>query len=358
MKCAEVKKYLSDYIDNSLNTDMKKRIEEHLRTCAVCSEALASLKSCLKRVSHLKEVDVPEDFLKKVHERIEQGSRSKKILRALFVPPRVKVPLELAVVLTAVVIVIFLFNLMSPSRAVQPKAVKQIAYEKPITEAVEMEESVEKDTGAEAARAEAETYEDESAYLEKPSQLLKAEEESPVKMPSEIASKEDFLERVTGIEEPAFPAVTEKKAVELVLVITPVPSEIIETRDKALEEPPKIMMKAKKAEEEKPAARPSIAAKPMTEEKAPGQAPDLPALIEVYSHVQELVEQSEGKVISSEEEEETGKPVSITAEIPIINYSSFLEELSMIGELSELFPFEPVQDTELVQLRIKFVFSD
>jgi len=353
MKCAEVKKYLSDYIDNSLNTDMKKRIEEHLRTCAVCSEELASLKSCLKRVSHLKEVDVPEDFLKKVHERIEQVSRSKKILRALFVPPRVKVPLELAVVLTAVVIVIFLFNLMSPSRAVQPKAVKQIAYEKPIPEAVEMKESVEKDTGAEA-----ETYEDESAYLEKQSQLLKAEEESPVKMPSEIASKEDFLERAAGIEEPAFPAVTEKKAVELVLVITTAPSEIIETRDKALEEPPKIMMKAKKAEEEKPAARPSIAAEPMTEEKAPVQAPDLPALIEVYSRVQELVEQSEGKVISSEEEEETGKPVSITAEIPIINYSSFLEELSMIGELSELFPFEPVQDTELVQLRIKFVFSD
>lgn len=59
----------------------------------------------LKRMSSLPKIKAPGDFLRKVHERIERRSAFEKITRALFVPVRVKVPLELAAMAAAILIV-------------------------------------------------------------------------------------------------------------------------------------------------------------------------------------------------------------------------------------------------------------
>ena len=68
----------------------------------------------LKQMSSLPKVKAPEDFLKKVHERIERRSAFEKIMRTLFVPVKIKVPLE-AAAMTAVILIIATIGINKPA---------------------------------------------------------------------------------------------------------------------------------------------------------------------------------------------------------------------------------------------------
>src|SRR3989338_5984425 len=105
MDCARVREFLSGYIDEALDAQTKASVDEHLRGCRKCSEELASLKRCIREVSSLGKVRAPEDFLEKVHERLERRFEFEKIMSALFVPMRIKIPLEVAGI--AVVVMLF-----------------------------------------------------------------------------------------------------------------------------------------------------------------------------------------------------------------------------------------------------------
>jgi predicted anti-sigma-YlaC factor YlaD len=104
MKCANVRKHLSEYIDGKLEGKLKEQVEEHLLSCKACSEDLDTIMAIKKQLGNMEEIEVPKDFISKIHKRIEDGSDFKKIFNSLFKPARVKVPLELAAGLTAVVV--------------------------------------------------------------------------------------------------------------------------------------------------------------------------------------------------------------------------------------------------------------
>jgi hypothetical protein len=115
MECAKIKELLSEYIDQILDFKTNEIIKEHLSSCKMCSEELSALESCIRNVSSLKQVQAPEDFLQRVHERIERRFEFEKIMRKLFIPPKVKIPLEFAGVLATVVLVIMVYRLIQPS---------------------------------------------------------------------------------------------------------------------------------------------------------------------------------------------------------------------------------------------------
>ena len=105
MTCKEIEDLLPGMIDGALPETEKKRIEAHLETCASCRKAFADLRTSDERVKSLGEVDPPPWLKTRVMARVrEEAGQKEGILRKLFYPLHVKVPIQaLATVLIAVV---------------------------------------------------------------------------------------------------------------------------------------------------------------------------------------------------------------------------------------------------------------
>ncbi len=118
MECLKIKGLLSEYIDNALDANSKKLVDEHLSMCKNCREELKSLKICVEELGSLEKVQAPEDFLQKLHERIQPRFNFKDIMRKAFVPMRIKLPLELAGVTVTALLMIAIFNTMKRSEQI------------------------------------------------------------------------------------------------------------------------------------------------------------------------------------------------------------------------------------------------
>ena len=66
MNCEEVQKYLSDFLDKSLDIKHTREVEDHLAACTLCSEEMASLAECHRLVSGLPAVEPPVGFTTRV----------------------------------------------------------------------------------------------------------------------------------------------------------------------------------------------------------------------------------------------------------------------------------------------------
>jgi len=70
----------------------------------------------LKQMSSLPKVKAPDDFLQKVRARIERRPLRERIIDALFVPFRIKIPLEVAAVTATLLLVMSSFDEIRPSK--------------------------------------------------------------------------------------------------------------------------------------------------------------------------------------------------------------------------------------------------
>jgi Predicted integral membrane protein (DUF2275)/Putative zinc-finger len=103
MNCQEVQKYLSDFLDESLDVEHSQTVSNHLAACAPCSEEMASLAECQRLVSGLPEVEPPVGFSNRVMAYVREAAPKPSLWERLFSPLRSKIPLQAtAVVLIAV----------------------------------------------------------------------------------------------------------------------------------------------------------------------------------------------------------------------------------------------------------------
>ena len=109
MECAKIKDLLSEYIDGTLDAQTEALIDEHLLACPKCNEELASLKALISELGSVESFKAPDDFLEKLHERLEPRVSFRKIMRILFVPGRIKIPLEFA---TATAMAVLIFSIL------------------------------------------------------------------------------------------------------------------------------------------------------------------------------------------------------------------------------------------------------
>jgi hypothetical protein len=110
MECREIKKLLDQYIDNDLSKEVSAIVRKHLSSCIDCGTELALLKKYKKEMASLKGVKASADFLQQLNVRIDKQSNLKKILRSLFFPLKIKLPIEAFGVVASVVLVILLVN--------------------------------------------------------------------------------------------------------------------------------------------------------------------------------------------------------------------------------------------------------
>ena len=92
MDCPEIRRLLSEYLDDALEAKGKALADEHLSTCVACREDLDSLKKLVKGIGSIDSLKAPADFLDQLHRRIGRTSKISKIRDWLFYPLRVKIP--------------------------------------------------------------------------------------------------------------------------------------------------------------------------------------------------------------------------------------------------------------------------
>jgi hypothetical protein len=100
---------LADYLDGLLSPEETASVKKHLAECAECREEHRFLKAYRKEAASFPRVPVPDDFLEKIHARIDAPARG-GLLRALFVPLKIKLPLEAAGALALTVLAVFIFK--------------------------------------------------------------------------------------------------------------------------------------------------------------------------------------------------------------------------------------------------------
>ena len=121
MDCTGIQELLSEYIDGTLDANTTKTVEEHVSTCEDCKETFASLSAMVEELNALEPVESPADFLEKIHQRMEPRSDFSRIFRKLFVPFKIKIPLQLAAAATAsIFVVMVLFHQKSEYQKIQP----------------------------------------------------------------------------------------------------------------------------------------------------------------------------------------------------------------------------------------------
>jgi len=317
MECSRSKELLSDYIDGILDARTKALLEEHLMACKGCREDLASLKALVQEMGSLKSLEAPRDFLEKVHERIEQRSKFGQIMRKLFFPVRIKVPLELATVTAMAILILAVLNIQQPRK-------QQIAHVPLDSDRLMSAKKTKVDAAKPMVKME--------AYKSKPS-----------------------FEKAT-----AEPLDTEREIIELALLVKTEAFSRAYAPSKAKGLAPTHGKRAGTIDEERidvsSYAKTRIGGQAVpTAETKTGELMQEERGDETLSKVKNLVERVDGKVVSIEYENQTEQPQSIHAEIPTEHYNSFCDGLRDIALLQTTPPTISEKDQKVIQIRIRLI---
>jgi len=111
MDCTRIIDLLPEYLEGTLDGTEKSRVEEHLAGCEGCGAELKLLQRYFQAMAGLERHEAPADFLRNVHARIEREPSWKSLLSRLFLPLKIKLPLEaLGVAAAALLIFTFYYN--------------------------------------------------------------------------------------------------------------------------------------------------------------------------------------------------------------------------------------------------------
>jgi hypothetical protein len=339
MECSRSKELLSYYIDGIIDARTKALLEEHLMACKGCREDLASLKELVQEMGSLKSIEAPRDFLEKVHERIEQRSKFDQIIRKLFFPLRIKIPLELATVTAMAILILAVLNIQQPRK-------QQIAH------------------------------------VPLDSDQLMSAKKAKVDAAKPMVKMEAYKSKPSFEKAAAEPSVTEREIIELALLVkteafsktyapsdakecAPTPGKRAGTSDEEsidVSSYAKTRIGRQAAPTAETKARELMQAKqaltsPKREEEVLTDEADVSFSYgdETLSKLKNLVERLDGKVISIEYEKRTEQPQSIQAEIPTEYYYSFCDGLRDIAFLQTTPPTISEKDQKVIQIRIRLI---
>lgn len=312
MNCDEVKALLSEYVDEVLAPETRAFVDEHLSACDGCQRELVSLRALVSDLGSLESVEPPRDFLDQLHERLEKRSWFSEVLRTLFVPMRVKIPLEFAgAAALAVLVFSFLYTQKDQLKLVEaPVSVKnEMATQEVLRE-------------------------------QKPAGEAGITKKGPADTFGKVAKDEAYKPQLAyrAAEQPP----TERETVELALVLRK------DLRPEALA--PGAAMEGAPAPKKK--MRRSLA---MRDAETPARPEKEEAVDDPLTKVKRFIGLVGGEVVSVEYNKETHRPESIRAEIPSEQLHTFYNKLKELGDLQA--PPEPVtgKSYEVVPVSIRLL---
>lgn len=115
MTCNEIENRLPAYLEDLLSPEDRKSITGHLASCPRCSRVFADLKKAEQLVQGLVEVEPPPFFEQRIMSRVrEEAGRKQGILRRLFYPLHIKVPIQALATLLVAVLAIYVYQTGDP----------------------------------------------------------------------------------------------------------------------------------------------------------------------------------------------------------------------------------------------------
>jgi hypothetical protein len=327
MECAKIKDLLSEYIDGTLDAQTKALVDEHLLACPECNEELASLKTLIRELGSVESFKAPDDFLEKLHERLEPRFSFRKIMRILFVPGRIKIPLEFATATAMAVLIFSILYIQQPEKMISD--VPESSTHVKVTEKTSMDTVSPSGKGA--------------VFKSKP---------VPGKATAQQPAKKREIIELTLLFEKEGPG----KAYA--------PSEAMEAapaRQRDAERSRMARLTAPKAEMKTDTIRRKKQVTGFAEEERPVLEEEPQALFsslhDTFIKVKELIMLAEGRTLSVEYEPHTDRPKSIRAEIPAKNYKSFCDKLNRLAILHTSPPTISENSQGAIQIRIRFISS-
>ena len=70
--CKHVWQYISAYIDDDVEADLRADIEKHLETCEICSAVLDSTRNLVVLVADDRVFELPAGFSARLHARLNE----------------------------------------------------------------------------------------------------------------------------------------------------------------------------------------------------------------------------------------------------------------------------------------------
>lgn len=116
MNCQQIQEKLSQYLDNRIDDEKRREIEEHLAGCPRCLPEARYLSDGIKGVAGLPEIEPPAGFSARVMTRIRSEKETPTRWARLFQPLWIKIPLHAAGVLLAFGLGVYLFSANEPAQ--------------------------------------------------------------------------------------------------------------------------------------------------------------------------------------------------------------------------------------------------
>lgn len=111
----DIRHMLSEYLDDAVSPADQAAIEEHLKSCELCTTALKELRQAVSHIRSVEEIDPPAWMTQKIMAKVRIEAEKRSWFQRLFVPLHIKLPLEAIGVLFIAVTALFIYQNTQPS---------------------------------------------------------------------------------------------------------------------------------------------------------------------------------------------------------------------------------------------------
>jgi len=122
---------LSEYIDGSVTAEEKAEIEQHLKTCPICSDSLRELEKTVEHIRTIEEVEPPAWLIRKTMAKVRSEAEQKQgFFHRLFFPLHIKLPLQAVAILFLSITAFYVYRNIQPTAKFEETATEQFSTEK------------------------------------------------------------------------------------------------------------------------------------------------------------------------------------------------------------------------------------
>lgn len=328
MNCHNIIELLSEYADDLLDSKTKKDIRKHLMTCKDCSHEYSLMQRYIKKMTSLKTIKAPADFLQKVNNNINEKFSFKRFSRFLFYPLEVKIPLEAAGLVTTILLIIFIFG---PFKNLKQSFVKEVPS---IT-----------DESFELAKSE-----EQDSYNTK-----KTEHEPPMEMAKKVSGNfidtEEFSEDPHELKEELSDNLSKAASIPLEISLILPASYTGKSLKKSRSSTP-LKSKAYSLSSMTDMEKEAISKNEIKQDNVETISQNNENII---LSVKKIINKLNGCIIKQEEFDTKSNIYYITVDIPSSNFSQMLSNLNKLGQLKKPVPDIKPSANQMLRNRINLI---
>ena len=92
MKCEDVQRLFSGYVDNELDPEESELVKDHLSDCPTCQEEWREFNRAVQITRSLPEIEPPSDLFQRVKEGVSPFSKTRRLVARIARPLSFRVP--------------------------------------------------------------------------------------------------------------------------------------------------------------------------------------------------------------------------------------------------------------------------